>query len=65
MSTQLEQNGNVTNFDQDITEKKIFKMKLAQMRILKTISFFCKCLCLAYFVIMLLYLFPENMTCLD
>ena len=30
MSTQLEQNENVTNFDQDITEKKKFKMKLAR-----------------------------------
>ena len=29
ISTQLEQNENITNFDQDITEKKIFKMKLA------------------------------------
>ena len=30
MSTQLEQNENVTNFDQAITEKKKFKMKLAR-----------------------------------
>ena len=30
MSTQLEQNEYVTKFDQDITEKKKFKMKLAR-----------------------------------